>query len=374
VRRPLATALLFALAAALSCGAAELLLRRLGEATVGTTARGERKEKFNPYRPDATLGYALRPGWSGWHAGPGFRVAVRVNGLGLRGPERDAAKPRGSRRVLVVGDSFAFGWGVEETEAFPARLERRWRERGDADEVLDAAVPGWAAPQHLVWLRERGFALDPDLLVLASCQNDPDDLAALRLALAPDRLPLAIESESRFIAEDGRMHYLNRTRLPLPPRLPFADWLAERSVAFTYVRYNGTRLWLGVLERVASARGDANAPSPDAPVEALAPEAIAGALDADDAFRRRYHDFVAGAIRREATRRGVAFVEVVTGDAPGPLSDGCARSDACLDLATALARETHGDAYLEQDGHWSPRGHARAADALDAWLGARQLP
>ncbi len=364
---------LLGIATTLLCVAAlEGGLRLLADRPDVPLASGGRKTVFNPYRADALLSYALRPGWSGTHDSRDFRVGVHVNALGMRGAEASQAKPPGSQRVLVLGDSFAFGWGVEDAQTFPALLEARWRSAGRGIEVLDAAVPGYAADHAWILLRERGFALAPDLIVLASCHNDVADLGATRLELGADRLPRRSESLRRFIAEDGRMHYLNEAGHPLPEwSLPGSQWLAERSLFYTYLRYNALRTWLGATERFASLRRERDAgPAPADPIEALPLAEIERGLRTGPDFQHRYHRFLVDAIRREAMRRGIVVVTVITGSDTGALSDACARDDACLDLAKQLARDRHPDAYLPLDGHWSAQGHALAANEIDAWLNA----
>ena len=370
------TNLLVSVVTLVACvGITEIVLRRLADRHEVRLPSGERKSVFNPYRSDASLSYALRPGWSGRHETADFRVAVRVNELGMRGADRAQQKPAGAWRVLVLGDSYAFGWGVEETEAFPARLEARWQADGIPVEVLDAAVPGYAADQQWIVLRDRGFPLDPDLIVLASCQNDVEDLGLTRIEVDADRLPRRSESLRRFLGEDGRMHYLNEAGRPLPEwSPPGSAWLAEHSLFYTLLRYNAVRLWLGSTERAASrdrAR-DAGAP-PAGPIDALSPAEIERGLRSGAAFQLRYHRFLVAAMRREAAHRGVPFVTVLTGAGTGALSDDCARDTDCLDLASQLARTRHPDAHLPLDGHWSARGHALAADAIDAWLAAKGM-
>src|SRR4051812_31548703 len=46
-------------------------------------------------------------------------VPVSLNSGGLRGPEIPLRKPDGEFRVLVIGDSFTLGWGVEESKTYP---------------------------------------------------------------------------------------------------------------------------------------------------------------------------------------------------------------------------------------------------------------
>ncbi len=124
------------------------------------TTRGERFA-FSPYRPDGRLGFTLRPGVQVRHADRDFSVSVAVNALGMRGPERGASKPAGTARILLLGDSFAFGWGVEQDETFGARLERLLTERVGPVEVLPAAVPGWSTDQHSIYLRTSGLGPSP---------------------------------------------------------------------------------------------------------------------------------------------------------------------------------------------------------------------
>ena len=242
--------------------------------------------------------------------------------------------------------------------------------------MLDAGVPGYSADQHWIFLHDTGFALQPDAILLALSQNDVADLGWNRLTLGADRLPQRTASLRRFIDQDGRMHYLNEDGRALPAfDLPFSGWLAERSLLYTYVRYNALRLWLGAAERSNEARREREAgPEPEAAIEALAPDAIARGLRSGDAFRLRYHRFLTLAIAREAEQRGIRVFSVVTGSGSGPLSESCARDADCLDLAAALPQRSHPDAYLPLDGHWSARGHAQAADALRAWLADRGFP
>lgn len=102
---------------------------------------------------------------------------IVTNSLGMRCEEPlDRATP-GLLRVAVVGDSMAFGYGVQQGEDFPAQLERELQsELGSARtvEVLNFAVGGYSIADELVVLRERALPLHPDLVVLEYCLNDPE--------------------------------------------------------------------------------------------------------------------------------------------------------------------------------------------------------
>jgi lysophospholipase L1-like esterase len=104
------------------------------------------------------------------------RITYRINSLGLRGPEAEQAKPPGTSRIVVLGDSVAFGWGVEEEDCLVHQLqqdlERLSTER--RFQVWNAGVPGYATWQELQYLLERGRTFDPDLILIAFLFNDVD--------------------------------------------------------------------------------------------------------------------------------------------------------------------------------------------------------
>ncbi len=136
------------------------------------------------YRPEATIGYEHAPGVDepvrlAARASGAFRF--RTNNLGLR---RDAdtatAKPAGTRRVVVLGDSHTDGY-VDNAESFATVLEARLRERlgpSDVVEVLNAGVVGYSPAQEYLWYAVRGVALAPDVVVLVLyAGNDVSELA-----------------------------------------------------------------------------------------------------------------------------------------------------------------------------------------------------
>src|SRR5689334_19197054 len=89
------------------------------------------------------LGFMLEPSTEWRHVARDFDVQVVTNSLGLRGREVVVPKPAGCYRVLVLGDSFTFGWGVELRDSWHARMARELQAPdGRSLEVIDAGVPG----------------------------------------------------------------------------------------------------------------------------------------------------------------------------------------------------------------------------------------
>ncbi|MFN0052944.1 MAG: SGNH/GDSL hydrolase family protein [Planctomycetales bacterium] len=116
----------------------------------------------------------------GWRNVSGFRSQtfgkpLSINSLGLRGRESSPTKPPGTSRILILGDSYAWGYGVADEEVISHKLEERLTATAEVPwEVLNAAVVGWGTDQEYLYLRRAGLELDPDVVVLALfLLNDP---------------------------------------------------------------------------------------------------------------------------------------------------------------------------------------------------------
>jgi hypothetical protein len=126
---------------------------------------------------DPTKGWFPSPGGSGEvpMTGPD-RARVRINALGLRGAEIPRQKQSATKRVLVFGDSYVFGLGVDEENLFTTHLERllnaRFAAPGIRVEVVNLGVLGYSTDQELILLDELGLGLGPDLVILVVCDND----------------------------------------------------------------------------------------------------------------------------------------------------------------------------------------------------------
>jgi glycosyltransferase involved in cell wall biosynthesis/lysophospholipase L1-like esterase len=116
-----------------------------------------------------TLGWVLRPSQRSYtHLEP-----MRSNAAGLRDDEElPLPPPLGERRILVLGDSVAFGNGVPTAETFAEVLEGLLRARGLPVRVLNAGVQGYSVHQEADFLRARGLSFEPELVLVAFYEND----------------------------------------------------------------------------------------------------------------------------------------------------------------------------------------------------------
>lgn len=114
-------------------------------------------------------------------------VRQRLNSRGYRDLERSLAKPPGVRRVLSLGDSFAWGVGVEIDDAYPRRLERALDRRDGGDwQVINLAKPGMNTVDEAAELETEGFAYSPDVVLVGYVLNDSEDAQAAEARRARD--------------------------------------------------------------------------------------------------------------------------------------------------------------------------------------------
>lgn len=104
----------------------------------------------------------------------GHRI-LRTNKHGMRSDvDHSLEKPADTVRVIGLGDSGMFGWGVDQGEEYMAVLERLLNERGDGRryEVLNLAVPGYNTHLEVESLAHKGLRFSPDIVILGWCEND----------------------------------------------------------------------------------------------------------------------------------------------------------------------------------------------------------
>jgi len=100
---------------------------------------------------------------------------VAIDRSGYRGPDRTAGVETGpAYRILCVGDSITYGWGTDQDDVFPRRVEAILRERhpGADIEVINTGVPGWSWLQGQRFLEQEGLGLHPDVVVMGHGTND----------------------------------------------------------------------------------------------------------------------------------------------------------------------------------------------------------
>lgn len=115
---------------------------------------------------DPLLGWRNKSNFSDTFKNNEFSIQVTTNSAGMRDQEYSQSRSD-QKRMLVLGDSFGWGWGVSQSEIFSEILEEElgW-------EVINTSVPGYGTDQQFLALKHKWKAYNPDIVVVLFFEND----------------------------------------------------------------------------------------------------------------------------------------------------------------------------------------------------------
>jgi lysophospholipase L1-like esterase len=312
-----------------------------------------------------------------------FRVRYETNAFGYRDrlDRRPERKP-GVRRIALLGDSFAAGWGVEFDQTFGDRLER-----ASGIEVINAAKNGgcalWFVPQAR-YVRER-FA--PDWLLVQIFDNDLDDnliarppfeiAVGERFRELPRRLRAEVSLRDR-LSQDWDSLVLRRRLKQLSRRMR-----GKTMHSTPYVK-PGAKPEHEILSRAEAIAVHGVDLSPSRTYQPAFSFHVPGQADA---WRERidWNALLLDQLLEEANAAGVqvallyvpAYDIFVHDPAPNPLVESVRevatrRGALWLDAGHAFAaRPAPEELYFAYDGHLNADGHAAVAELLARELAPR---
>jgi hypothetical protein len=328
------------------------------------------------YAPDPWSGTANMPNLAFDDRTSEYRASYYTNSQGFRVARGGGDYPRtpepDTRRVMLLGPSFAYGWGVDHEQTFAHQLEQLLQRAGWADgrrvEVINAGVPSLGIARQLEWFRHEGREFAPELLI----QFVYGSMAV------QDRLDVG----QRVV--DG---YLVHTQASLGRRLR-ERLKRSATVFYAWIVYTAAERALAGGDEPAEVVGAGRELTlqrefrPEAPAvqeslgvyrrlrdEARAAGAelllvffpLSYAIHAEDESRWRHH--------------GVRDVELEQAfDAAFCAYLAEREQIPCLDITPELQRAAAEDAerlYYWLDVHWTARGNLVAARAVAERLGAR---
>jgi hypothetical protein len=179
------------------------------------------------FRESQWLIWELLPNFSGTETaveqGLFIPYYVETNSHGFRDEEFPVEKPADTYRIMIMGDSFTFGMGVDNGQDYPAVLETCLNDRlygGDTFQVINAGyASGFSPDSYYVFLREIAPPYDSDLVIAAYyVDNDIVDLYDTVWINEQDGLPEHLTSETRFVNLQGQLTYrdsLPRYKIPV---------------------------------------------------------------------------------------------------------------------------------------------------------------
>lgn len=203
---------------------ASVLTLLVGEVLVRFLAPTERLVPLN----EVILGItAQRPNLSGAHVVPQtFDVSYTTNAQRFRSAKASSSFADARvLRVAVLGDSFTFGWGANDDQAYPSRLERLLNSTLGPTEVLNAGVCGTGTGNEALWYDLWVSRFHPKLVILTVVPNDTDDDLA-RPLFSIDASG-TVSPKSTVQVEQFQSQTLTARRLIT--ELPLYDFLTEHS-------------------------------------------------------------------------------------------------------------------------------------------------
>lgn len=334
----------------------------------------ERQEVFSYDLYSPTLGWRVKPNFSQSVEKPGMTTyVVRTNSKGVRS-EREIPYERipGLFRILVLGASQTFGEGVSNGECFSDLLERRLK----GTEWINLAVHGYANDQMLIYLKEEGRKYKPDLILLGF---HPSVIYRNTVSFRGYAKPM-------FVLEEGK---LKLTHVPVPSveelleknrlNLIEPDCSGTGNLSYVY-RFLRKELDDAYLNRQKYLDSNSFLRSVYPEVKKIVKKFMPDTPTVKK-FRLQGREWLlTQAIFRETNRVAVeegaklllvlypgsseAFEEEVARFAE---QEGILFCDISPAFDTIMKEEGPGYFSLK-DGHWNPRGHEIAADAIEACL------
>ena len=321
-------------------------------------------ELYTPAEPD---GFALEPGYVGEVTNRvEFRHDVSVNRLGLRGPE---VEPRDAdERILLLGDSFVFGVGVEQEETLGAVLEELYAAEGRSVVALNGGVPAYGVPDAAGQLARLAPAVMPDRVAMFLFTGN--DLAESQ---QPFRQPRAVGGLREWLYYRSDLFVLAKTAVPTRVYARIAGWFTSGEPAR--------------VRRLRQASEIYRTSPPDWVVEGAS--AARRALERMAATSREGGaDFVVLIIpellQLEPHRLASTLADLGVdqeGYDPGAPTALFARMLTELDLpfvdlteVLAAAHERGDGPYYPIDRHWTAEGHRLVAQATKALLDSLEAP
>lgn len=193
------------------------------------------------YEKSDYMPFVLKQGAKDRHIGVygDFNVSIKINSDGLRDYERPVSK--NLKRILVLGDSMTFGFGVEMNETYPKYLESMLNKGTPKYQVFNAGyADSYSIDSYYVYLKNEGIKkFNPDIIVLGFfVYNDITDIALNEWEKDANNLPVKITSQYYDVDGQNRLRSARRV-LPLLKNKMVGgiyDFLLANSHLFVFVK------------------------------------------------------------------------------------------------------------------------------------------
>ncbi|OGJ16075.1 hypothetical protein A3K73_05700 [Candidatus Pacearchaeota archaeon RBG_13_36_9] len=161
------------------------------------------------FQKDSIIGYLPSSNYSGLQSLYQRVVKINTNSKGLRDFREYSYEKTKKKRILILGDSYAFGNGVELEESYPELL----RKKLNNTEIINLGVPGYGINNEYLYYINEGMKYDPDIVIVHFSINDwgTDQIVESENGDCIDRNYSLVANEKGYLVSGNRNEGLIRS-------------------------------------------------------------------------------------------------------------------------------------------------------------------
>lgn len=153
-------------------------------------------------------------------------IDIKINSLGMRGAEPSSGA---ALKILALGSSITFGWGVEEAEIYPELIEKdlnqyivsnpgsSFAQKYKSVDIMNAGIGNYNSVREIELLTTNYKDIKPQIILLGSFIRDPEIISVPKSNWLLENSQLAVTLWSRFeqikralgVKESFEDHYKN---------------------------------------------------------------------------------------------------------------------------------------------------------------------
>lgn len=165
--------------------------------------------------PSGTVAHAVRnhthrPNWQGFEGAPKRGIIVKTNSLALREDKDLETEFSAGKRVMILGDSVAFGYRLHREQTISFQLEQALNKEKKAWQVVNAGCYGYGVQDEGHWLKELSRQLKTDLVILIVCYNDFTQLDTEPVEVPSDFVQSLNAKSALAFAASRKWHQMSR--------------------------------------------------------------------------------------------------------------------------------------------------------------------
>lgn len=282
-------------------------------------------------------------------------VDLATNNFGFRGTRNyERKRPAGIKRIMVLGDSFIFGWGVRDHETFSAQMELE----NPNLEVINLGVAGYGLDQISLSFKKIGEPFRPDFVFIGIF---PEDFWRATRAFTDAGYAKPYYS----ISKSGGLT-LHNVPVPKPQQMrigqfpevikhSFVEKLLLHSALYRLARKTLLRLGrdVGILDPSIDEEwllGRAILRKLTADIRSLQAEPVLLVIPPKEWLKNRKLTSLQKSLNRFAERERVPIIDLT------PF------------LSKVVSETELTDYYIKDEWHWTAKGHELAATVLADYL------